>query len=51
MIKKLLSIIICCIVFYAAKSQITKGNWMVGGSGSFSSNNILQLMKRLPILI
>ena len=36
MIKKLLSVMVCCVVFYAAKSQINKGNWMVGGSGSFA---------------
>jgi len=39
MIKKLLFVMLCCTVFYTAKSQISKGNWMVGGSGSFSSNN------------
>ncbi|MBS1642197.1 MAG: outer membrane beta-barrel protein [Bacteroidetes bacterium] len=39
MIKKLLSVMVCCVVFYTAKSQITKGNWMVGGNASFSSAN------------
>ena len=37
MIKKLLSVTLCCTVFYTAKSQITKGNWMLGGNISFAS--------------
>lgn len=38
--KTILLIITAGFIFCNANSQITKGNWMVGGSGSFSTNNV-----------
>ena len=38
--KTVLLIITVSLIFCNANSQITKGNWMVGGSGSFSTNNV-----------
>ncbi|MDE3145143.1 MAG: hypothetical protein KGL19_13380 [Bacteroidota bacterium] len=37
--KKILLIIIASFIFLNADSQITKGNWMVGGSANYSTNN------------
>ena len=36
--KKFLSVIAVCFLF-TAKAQLTKSNWLVGGSGSFSYTN------------
>ena len=35
--KNILLIIVCLVLIVNANCQITKGNWLVGGSGSFSS--------------
>jgi hypothetical protein len=38
--KKTITILCTCILFsIAAQSQITKGNWMVGGDASFSADH------------
>lgn len=47
----LIAILLCTI---SASSQITKGNWMVGGSGSFTSYKaqfkIILRQELLPVI-
>lgn len=37
--KSLLLLTVACISFNIVKSQITKGNWMIGGNANFSFSN------------
>ncbi|WP_395064159.1 hypothetical protein [Flavobacterium sp.] len=39
MTKKTIPILICLLLALISNAQITKGNWMVGGSGYFNNSN------------
>ena len=43
--RTILLIIITSFIFYNAKSQLTKGNWLVGGTGNYSSDDFFKVMQ------
>jgi hypothetical protein len=42
--KAILLVITTCSIFFNANSQITKGNWMLGGDAGFSSNQSINVI-------
>ena len=52
--KKVILLLFCCLLFKFSFAQLEKGNWLVGGSGSFSSerkirNDVTEKMTQINL--